>query len=378
MIAGSHRLEPGERANLGSRNAFKLGLFSANCSQSRILSAAPEAWSGSWADNLKLAHLCDETGIEFLVPVGRWKGYGGEPDHNGAAFETITWATGLLSATKRVNVFGTVHCPLFHPLLAAKMMVTADHAGSGRFGLNIVAGWNEDEFKMFGADLRDHENRYALAQEWIDVVRSAWERDDFDYDGTFFHLQGVRENPKPYGDTRPIVMNAGASGTGRAFALRNSDMFFTAVHLAADLAPLRADVAAAQAGARELGRHIDVFSSVYVACRPTRAEAEAYVHYAIDEHANWGAIEKQFAGRARMARSEADLERGRANMPRAVLGASIIGDPDDVAAGLASYAGAGLRGMVLAFVNFNDELPFFAQEVLPRLARLGLREPAQA
>jgi alkanesulfonate monooxygenase SsuD/methylene tetrahydromethanopterin reductase-like flavin-dependent oxidoreductase (luciferase family) len=365
---------PGGRADLGSRNAFKIGLFAANCSGGRVLSAAPERWSGTWEDNLKLAELCDAFGIEFLVPVGRWKGYGGVPDHNGSAFETITWATGLLGATKRVQVFGTVHCPLFHPLLAAKMMVTADHVGTGRFGLNIVAGWNEDEFKMFGADLRDHEHRYAFAQEWIDVVRLTWERDDVDYDGAFFHLEGIRENPKPYGGTRPIVMNAGASPAGRAFALHNSDMFFTAVHLSSDLAPLRADVSAAKAEAAALGRTIDVFSSVFVTCRPTRAEAEAYVHYAIEEHANWDAIEKLFEGRRGMARSEGDLARARANLPRALLGAAVIGDPDDVARGLAAYAEAGLRGMVLALVNFNEELPFFAAEVLPRLERLGLRE----
>jgi dimethylsulfone monooxygenase len=365
---------PGGRADLGSRNAFKLGLFAANCSGGRVLSAAPERWSGSWEDNLKLARLCDDVGIEFLVPVGRWKGYGGVPDHNGSSFETITWATALLGATKHVQVFGTVHCPLFHPLLAAKMMVTADHVGGGRFGLNIVAGWNEDEFKMFGADLRDHENRYAYAQEWIDVVRMTWEQDDADFDGAFFHLEGIRQNPKPYGGTRPIVMNAGASPTGHAFALRNSDMFFTAVHLSQDLGPLRDEVAKTQADARALGRHIDVFSSVFVTCRQTRAEAEEYVHYAIEEHANWDAMEKLFEGRRRMARSEADVARARANMPRSLLGVAVVGDPDDVANGLAAYANAGLRGLVLAFVNFNDELPFFAEHVLPRLVRMGLRE----
>ena len=47
-------------------------------------------------------------------------------------------------------MFGTVHAPLFHPLIAAKQFVTADHVSEGRFGLNIVVGWNEDEFQMFG------------------------------------------------------------------------------------------------------------------------------------------------------------------------------------------------------------------------------------
>ena len=57
---------------------------------------------------------------------------------------------GLLASSKRITVFGTVHAPLFNPIIAAKMMMTADHIGQGRFGLNIVCGWNEDEFEMFG------------------------------------------------------------------------------------------------------------------------------------------------------------------------------------------------------------------------------------
>ena len=78
----------------------------------------------------------------------------------GAAFETVTWATGLLSQTTRITVFATVHAPLFHPIIAAKQLVTADHIGEGRLGLNIVCGWNEAEFTMFGVTQRDHEVRY--------------------------------------------------------------------------------------------------------------------------------------------------------------------------------------------------------------------------
>ena len=55
-----------------------------------------------------------------------------------------------------------MHAPLFHPLIAAKEMVTADHIGQGRFGLNIVAGWNEGEFEMFGVAQRAHHDRYEL------------------------------------------------------------------------------------------------------------------------------------------------------------------------------------------------------------------------
>jgi Luciferase-like monooxygenase len=122
-----------DRMSMHNANKLKIGLFGANCSSGRAVTLVPERWSGSWPDNLKLARLADDVGIDFLLPIGRWKGYGGDTDYQGATLETITWATGLLALTKRVTVFGTVHAPLFNPVIAAKEMVTADHVG-GKVG----------------------------------------------------------------------------------------------------------------------------------------------------------------------------------------------------------------------------------------------------
>jgi alkanesulfonate monooxygenase SsuD/methylene tetrahydromethanopterin reductase-like flavin-dependent oxidoreductase (luciferase family) len=92
--------------------------------------------------------MADRAGIEFMLPIGRWKGYGGDTDYQGATWETVAWACGLLAKTERLTVFGTVRAPLIAPLIAAKEFVTADHIGEGRFGLNLVCGWNEGEFEM--------------------------------------------------------------------------------------------------------------------------------------------------------------------------------------------------------------------------------------
>jgi FMNH2-dependent dimethyl sulfone monooxygenase len=220
-------------ARLGGagRNRLMLGLFGANCSGGRSLTTVPERWPADWDETVTMAQMADAAGIDFLLPIGRWKGYGGATDWQGTSFETITWATGLLAATERITVFGTVHVPLFHPISAAKMMVTADHVGHGRFGLNIVAGWNEDEFAMFGVEQKDHSGRYEQADEWIASVKRVWSEDDFDFDGRYYHFAGVRVKPKPYGGTRPVIMNAGASGDGQSFAIRNCDAYFTGVRM---------------------------------------------------------------------------------------------------------------------------------------------------
>jgi alkanesulfonate monooxygenase SsuD/methylene tetrahydromethanopterin reductase-like flavin-dependent oxidoreductase (luciferase family) len=374
----SSETSPRPRAGLGSRHKLKIGLFGANCSSGRAVTKIPERWTGSWAECSRLAQMADEAGIEFMLPIGRWRGYGGETDYQGATLETITWAAGLLACTKRLVAFGTVHAPLIHPIVAAKAMVTADQIGEGRFGLNLVCGWNEDEFHMFGVAQRDHEARYLYAKEWLDAVKAMWSRaEPFDVDGDYIKLKDVRAKPKPYGGTRPYVMNAGASPTGQAFAIAHCDGLFVSTSLQA-LETAAQTVTRVREAARQQGREIDVFTAGVVTCRPTRKEAEEYDHYAVVENADLGAIDHILAMRGitpdkYSAEEFATLRRKQAY---GMGGVRLVGTPDEIARDLAALSQAGITGLGFSFVHYIDELPYFCAEVLPRLARLGLRDPA--
>lgn len=338
-------------------NGLKLGIFGANVSSGRTYLDIPERWDASWEHNLALAQLADEAGIEAMVPIARWKGYGGITNPNGESFESTAWACGLLAATRRINVFSTVHVPLVHPVLAAKQMATADHIGRGRFGVNLVCGWNDDEFGMFGVAQQEHDDGYALADEWWSIVRRIWSGETpFDVDGRFFQLHKLEGRPLPYGNRSPLMMNAGMSEVGREFAIRNSDMHFDGIKSQDRIAETKRRAAAA-------GRAMQVWTPVGVICRPSTAEADEFAEYCID-HADHEAI-----GGVRGS--------GERPLPLRVLGRGnfcAIGDPDRVAEGLAEVHAAQFDGMVLHFVNYLDELPYFVREVLPRLERMGLRQ----
>ena len=380
-----------DRVEMYNANALKIGLFGANCSSARTATVVPERWLASWPDCLKLARIADEAGIDFLLPIGRWKGYGGESDFHGTTLETITWACGLLAATERITVFGTVHAPLFHPLIAAKEMVTADHIGSGRFGLNLVAGWNEGEFAMFGVAQRDHEERYEFAQEWIEVIKRAWSGEEFDFDGRYFKLAGVRAKPGPVGGARPIIMNAGQSGTGQAFAMRNCDAFFTSTSgarlaVAGTSQAMDQDkvfelivkqVSDIKAEGHKFGREIEVYTQGQVICRPTQKEAEDYYHHVNIESADWGAIDQMLALKnITPQNTAADVFAGKRSMmaSHGVGGYPFVGTPDKIADEFANLGRAGFRGLAVSFVNYLNDVPYFCAEVLPRLAQMGLRE----
>jgi FMNH2-dependent dimethyl sulfone monooxygenase len=369
------------RTELYSTSRLKLGIFGANLSSGLAATKVPERWSGSWEDNLALAVMLDDAGIEFMLPVGRWKGYGGETNFEAAGFETVTWACGLLAATKRITAFGTVHAPLVHPVFAAKQFVTVDHVSRGRFGLNVVCGWNQDEFDMFGVAQREHDVRYAYGKEWLRIIEAIWsDRPTSDISGEFINLRGVEGAPKPYGGTRPVIMNAGSSETGKAFAIANCDFLFAATRTKLEDAAL--NVADAVARAAAIGKpDFGVFSTGNVVCRPTTREAEEYYHYYADEQADWAAVDNMVGIGTRNASTTMQPEHYRAMRVRFAAGYGgwpLVGDPDTVARGLLEMSAAGYTGVALGFVNYLAEFPYFRDEVLPRLERAGVREPLAA
>jgi alkanesulfonate monooxygenase SsuD/methylene tetrahydromethanopterin reductase-like flavin-dependent oxidoreductase (luciferase family) len=358
---------------MGNANRFKLGLFALNCSCGSVATTAPERWEATWADNRAAARLADDAGLEFLLPVARWHGYGGQTDRQGTAFETLTWATGLLGATRGIVTFATVHTPLVNPVFAAKQVVTADHVGEGRFGLNIVSGWNVGEFRMFGTTMLEHDDRYAYSEEWLTIVRRLWsETEPFDFHGAHFDLEGVISKPKPYGGSHPLLMSAGSSTTGRAFAARNADCLFMVI---IDVDKLADEIAALRVAAGD--RSIGVFASGHLICRRTYQEARDYHHYIVHEKGDWEAAEKAIAKRVSGGGQSIPKERLLQMQERFISGGGtfpVVGSFDEAAATFKRLADAGLNGMALGLVNYVQDMPLLRDEVLPRMARLGLRE----
>ena len=86
-------------------------------------------------------------------------------------FETFTWAVALGGQTQYSMVVATGYVSALHPIVAAKQAVIIDHVTGGRFGVNLVASWFKSEMELFGAKLLEHEERYAQAAEWVQLVK---------------------------------------------------------------------------------------------------------------------------------------------------------------------------------------------------------------
>jgi FMNH2-dependent dimethyl sulfone monooxygenase len=363
MIAAAHPLR-------GS-NRFKLGVFSMNADGGLALTTVPERWRAGWEDNVRAARIADAAGLEFLLPIARWRGFGGRTRAREHSFETFTWAAGLAMATERIALFTTVHVPLVHPLQAAKALATVDHISGGRAGLNIVCGWNPDEFAMFGAHV--DERGYDRAREWIAIIERAYaDPEPFDFAGTYYALRGVVSRPASLQAPRPVTMNAAFGDPGRAFAAEHCDFLFSTFAEIEDGARHVVDMRERSA---RLGRDVGVYTVCHVVCRETQAEAQAYyARYARDE-ADHGAVDSHMSGKRQFANSHDPVafERHRQRFAGGAGTYPLVGTPERIVDDLCRIAEQGYAGAALSFVDYAGELPFFCDRVLPLMRQAGLR-----
>ena len=361
-------------------NRVKFAIFGLNCDYGCTITSAEGRWELNWPQTLAVATLADRAGIEGLVPVARWRGFGGATDFNAATYETYSWAAALAAATRHAAIFSTSHVPTVHPVMAAKQAATIDHVSRGRFAINVVCGWARAELEMFGGPLMDHETAYAYAEEWLAIVRRLWtEPAEFDHAGQFFHLKRAFSQPKPLQRPHPPIMQAGASPTGRRFAARYADMAFINARQGA-LDAYRADIANLRRLAREeFGRALQVWGHAYIVCRPTEREARDYLRYYVEERGDWVAVDNLTTAMGlpnvvppdRLQSMKFDFVAGWGGYP-------LVGTPEQIVDELGALADIGFDGWMLSWVDYPNELRQWVDAVMPLLEQAGLRRPFKA
>ncbi len=355
---------------------LKLGTFGTNLDRGCAISTIDGALEINWPNTLTLAKIADEMEFEALVPVGRWKGFGGVTNFNGPGFETYSWAAGIGACTKSPAVFATSHVLTVHPVMAAKQATTIDHITGGRFALNVVTGWHRPEMEMFGAPLLEHDDRYRLAVEWLEIIKRLWtEEDEFDYEGRHFRIAKGYLQPKPLQKPFPPVMNAGNSEKGRDYAIRYCDVAFVNLNRG-DLSLSRAVIADYRKRAREeYGRELQVWSHAYIVQGETEAEAKSYFDEYVHQKGDWEAASNlvETMGLNTVGRSQDMLRAMKMHFIGGWGGFPLVGTNEQVVDGLAKLSVLGLDGVVVSWPRYIDDMRTFQRATLPLLRQAGLR-----
>jgi FMN-dependent oxidoreductase (nitrilotriacetate monooxygenase family) len=171
----------------------------------------------------------------------------------------------ISAATERLGVVATMSSSFYPPFLLARLSSTVDHISKGRFGWNIVTSGEDRSAQNFGLDkLYEHDERYDMAAEYLDVVKQLWDswepdavvRDretstyadhtkvhTIDFEGKYYRSRGPLNTVRaPQG--HPVLCQAGASPKGREFAARHADTIIAAASSAEDMRSYREDIRA--------------------------------------------------------------------------------------------------------------------------------------
>ncbi|MFG1922939.1 LLM class flavin-dependent oxidoreductase [Cryptosporangium sp. NPDC048952] len=205
--------------------AKEYGIFLPIGSGGWMLSTTAPHPEATYAYNKRAAMHAEAIGLDFIMSMAKWRGFGGTTDHWGESLESMTMMAALAEATENVKIWATVHANVHNPGIAAKMFTTLQQISGGRAGMNIVNGAYAAEFAQYGlwSDL-SKEDRYRMTAEWTDAVLRLWSEDSVTLDGEFYQLREAESRPHPA--VRPTIISAGQSPAGRAFQAAYADGAF--------------------------------------------------------------------------------------------------------------------------------------------------------
>jgi pyrimidine oxygenase len=340
----------------------EFGVFLPVANGGWIISSTTPPLDGLWKQNLAASVIADEVGMDFVMSMGKWRGFGGTTNHWGVQMESLTMMAGIAQATRRVKLWATIHPLLQNPAVAAKMITTLDHISGGRAGLNIVAGAYRGEFDQMGAwdDRLDHDERYALTEEWTMLIKRLWSEPSVTHDGRFFHFKDCESNPKPLSRPRPELICAGMSERGFDFAVREADACFIGGRSADER---RDSSRRAKVIAEKYGKQVKTYAMCTVVHAETDAKAETLVER-YREGVDMGAVIEMLRSWGAPPERLIDVARQQG----AFMTETAVGSPATCAGKIEHFLGhAELDGLMLIFPDYVEGLKMFGANILPGL-----------
>ncbi|KQX04959.1 MULTISPECIES: NtaA/DmoA family FMN-dependent monooxygenase [unclassified Leifsonia] len=335
--------------------------------------------------------------------------------------DPIPLVAALAVHTERIGLALTSNVAQSHPYQFARQVSTLDHISNGRIAWNIVTGLQDNGARNFGHPrLTDHAERYAWAEEYVDVTYKLWEGswDDgalvkdrergvygdsskihkINHESERYSVQGPHL-PSPSPQRTPVLYQAGSSASGRDFAARNAEAVFL-ISPSPELA--RQQIEATRSRAVEFGRRgedIKFFQGLSFVIGDTeeeaRAKAEEYEKYiSIEGYLAHSALVdsdgRVYDPQTPLRDVDTNTAKGfgewvsKAITDREPIVADIallisrstrlVGTPEQIADALEVWQAAGVDGINVINWVIPGSFEEFADKVLPVLRERGLAQ----
>ena len=321
------------------------------------------------------AELLRFTGV--LTPTGTW------------CEDAWLTTSALIRETDRLKFLVAFRPGSIHPTLAAQMASTYQRISEGRLLLNIVSGGEPAEQRRFGDPASyGSAERYARTDEFLTVLRGAWQPEGIDFAGDFYDVTDARVRDVP--DRLPQLYFGGSSGPAGPVAAKHVDVYLTWGEPPADVAEKLDHM---RHLAKEAGRSLRFGIRLHVITRDTTEAAWAVAQQMLSEldpadiaKAQDALAASQSVGQQRMRA----LHGGSAThtdahgleihpglwagvgLVRGGAGTALVGSHEEVASLIGEYVALGIDEFVLSGYPHVEEAYWFAEGVKPVLRQQGL------
>lgn len=205
---------------------MKFGVFLPTANNGYIYSLNSPQYMPTFELNRQICVDAENNGFDFALSMVKYRGYGGVTGFWDYAVESTAIMATLVEATTTLKLWASIGVPSSHPAMAARLSATIDDASNGRFGVNIVGGWNKYEYAQMGLWPSDtyYQDRYRYSAEFIEIMRGLWAKGRLTHHGEFFDLEDCVVQPTPKHEVTVIV--AGQSKSSLALAAAQADVNF--------------------------------------------------------------------------------------------------------------------------------------------------------
>jgi FMNH2-dependent dimethyl sulfone monooxygenase len=291
---------------------------------------------------LELLQAADAVGFELVLFAER---------HLGSDISAWLLASAIASRLNNIRALVAVHPGLWDPVMVGKLAVSLDRMCKGRMALNIVNGWFDEEFRMFGGTVLQGEERYRRTIEFIDILRGLWANETFSYDGRFYKVDNGQLLLKPATPTLPEIYSVSRSDRGRDFIAEHCDWWFVDMPKNTEtiddtIRGIEEAIADMDRRTRALGRKVRYGFNPFVALGKTTEEALDIV------------TKRIFA-----CEPNPDVRKIESRMIPATK-AGLIGPPDAVLRQLRRYESLGIELVLCKMIPTVENITHIAEEIL--------------
>ena len=275
--------------------------------------------------------------------------------------ECWTTAAALASVTEKLELMNAIRPGFRLPAITAKMSANIDQISNGRFSLNIVSAWWEQEMREYGGQWVAHDERYERTREFIEVMDGMWSEDEFSYEGRYYKVEKAHLEPKPIRKPRPTLYAGGESEDAKQMISRYCDGYLMHGDPAENVRPKVEDM---ERRRRELGLSSMTYGiAAYAICRNSEAEVQKEIDRITDVKDTAGYFGfKDFTTQSKLER---ELSLRDYSVSNRGLRTGLTGTPEQIAERIMELRDAGVEILLMQMSPMREEMERFAEEVIP-------------